>query len=67
VVVDAKGNPLLIDFGLSKASRQEQTSSDLQGKGSTRWSAPELLKNEASKSEVTDVYAFAITIAEVCF
>ena len=64
IVVDQDGIPKIIDFGLSKATIQTNTSADLKGKMSFQWSAPELLQ-DGSKDHATDVYAYAITIYEV--
>lgn len=61
---------MLADFGLSRISH-EATTTILQGAGSPRWMAPELIMvaNEEAgplKSPKTDVYAFGHIILEVC-
>lgn len=70
---DVKGNNVLIssdhharlcDFGLARHV-DARTVTALKGAGSVPWQSPEVLRDEASKSFQTDVYAFGITIYEV--
>ena len=56
---------MIMDFGLSKASASA-TSTDMIGKGTLQWQAPELF-NGQTKSKASDVYAAALVIYEVCF
>ncbi|KAF8581435.1 kinase-like protein, partial [Ramaria rubella] len=71
VMVTDEGIPRLIDFGLTQvideyAEATGYTTSNLAS--SLRWSAPELLVGDSpisSKSEKSDVYAFASTCIEI--
>lgn len=64
ILISDSGSALLCDFSLTKVL-PEVTSTLMKGAGSVRWMAPELWDN-AAKSFDTDVYAFGMTIAEVC-
>ncbi|KAG8928200.1 hypothetical protein FRC01_006323 [Tulasnella sp. 417] len=55
---------LLCDFGLTKAE-SAQTSTTMKGTGTLRWQSPELWDN-GPKTLKSDVYAFSMTIVEVC-
>ena len=54
----------LCDFGLTKLAGS-RTSTTLKGTGSVRWQSPELWDLE-TKTFQSDVYAFGMTIVEVC-
>ena len=60
ILVDDSFRAKVADFGLSGKAR----SSGGQP-GTPLWMAPELLRRESSPTTATDVYAFAITLAEV--
>lgn len=64
VLISDDGHALLCDFGLTKMM-PSRTSTAIKGAGSLRWMAPELWE-DAEKSFETDVYAFGMTISEVC-
>lgn len=67
VLLDGLLRPLLCDFGMTKVdgSEHEATSTAMQGAGSMRWMAPELLHG-GPKTTKSDVYALGMTIVEVC-
>ncbi|KIO25944.1 hypothetical protein M407DRAFT_75050, partial [Tulasnella calospora MUT 4182] len=64
ILINREASALLCDFGLA-GTTNSMTSSLMKGAGSARWMAPELYDNEP-KSPETDIYAFGMTIAEVC-
>jgi serine/threonine protein kinase len=72
ILIDNKGDALLCDFGLISVAESQAfgASSTAHGsKGTIRFMAPELLNPEkpgARKTRPTDVYAFGITIIQVC-
>ena len=64
------GSALLADFGLARLSH-EATITSLQGAGSPRWMAPELVTMEnvegvPLKTMKSDIYAFGHVMLEVC-
>jgi serine/threonine protein kinase len=64
VLVNASGDAMLADFGLSRINRDISTrSSHVNVAGSLRWMAPERLR-EGRLTAATDVYAFALTAFE---
>ncbi|CUA67089.1 Vegetative incompatibility protein HET-E-1 [Podospora anserina] [Rhizoctonia solani] len=67
VLVSSDGIAKLADFGLSTVPETSLGFSDTSNPqiGSTRWAAPELLLEEATKSKESDVYALGMTILEV--
>ncbi|KAG8916484.1 hypothetical protein FRC01_003121 [Tulasnella sp. 417] len=64
VLIDQRGVPRIIDFGLSKLLEEEPNlspalSASLREAGNARWTAPELLLDEdASRSLKTDIFSF---------
>lgn len=65
VLVNASGDAILADFGLSRVNRDISTrSSRVHTAGSLRWMAPERLRSGKLTTE-TDVYAFALTVFEI--
>ncbi|KAF8472414.1 kinase-like domain-containing protein [Gautieria morchelliformis] len=69
ILITDSGSAVLADFGLSKISHQETTTA-LQGAGSPRWMAPELILTTDTetgpvKSLKSDVYAFGHAMLEV--
>lgn len=64
VLIPSDHRPRLCDFGLARHV-DARTATSLKGAGSVPWQSPEVLRDEASKSFQTDVYAFGITIYEV--
>ncbi|KAF8486691.1 kinase-like domain-containing protein, partial [Gautieria morchelliformis] len=69
ILITDSGSAVLADFGLSKISHQETTMA-LQGAGSPRWMAPELILTTDTetgpvKSLKSDVYAFGHAMLEV--
>lgn len=64
ILINDNGHSLLCDFGLTKMT-QSKTSTTMRGAGTTRWQSPELWE-DIPKSFASDVYAFAMTIVEVC-
>lgn len=71
VMVSEKGTPRLIDFGIFRTSNDPVERTGFETAiltSSLRWSAPEILAFDSpitSKSEKSDVYAFASTCIEV--
>ena len=65
VVLDTDDVPKICDFGMTKTSDYRTTSSALKGLGTSTHMAPELL-NGVHKTTESDVFAFAMTLVEVC-
>ncbi|CAE7218285.1 unnamed protein product [Rhizoctonia solani] len=67
VLVSSEGVTKLADFGLSTIAEVTLGFSDTSNSqiGSTRWAAPELLLEEATKSKESDVYALGMTMFEI--
>jgi hypothetical protein len=73
VVIDAHGNPLLADFGLSSimiGPTSIVSASLRKGDSTARWMAPELCDadnadNQVISSNEADIYAFAMVVLEV--
>jgi len=69
VLLDDDLNPLLCDFGFTRVLDWDYTASSsafLNGAGSWKWLAPELMKESGlRKTCESDLYAFGITVAEV--
>jgi serine/threonine protein kinase len=67
-MVDLSRNARLADFGLASALNQATTAdTNLTGgggKGTLRWLAPELLDTAKPRTDMSDVYALAMTIWE---
>ena len=68
-MINEKGDPVLADIGLT------QLMADITGEPFTqvrdvmdsyRWFAPELCTSEGALSCESDIYAFAMTVLEVC-
>lgn len=69
IVIDAHGNPLIADFGVSRIVEDITGVPFSQSNGvsdSYRWFAPELCIGQGVLSISSDIYAFAMTILEVC-
>jgi serine/threonine protein kinase len=64
VLASPNGDALLCDFGLAKLVGS-QTSGSRRGSGALRWESPELLDGQ-TKSTASDIWAFGMTIYEVC-
>ena len=60
------GEPVLIDFGLSRKLAESQTmqfsASSADMKGTTRYMARELLQGDRKTSMASDVWAFGMTV-----
>ncbi|KEP49401.1 tyrosine kinase family catalytic domain protein [Rhizoctonia solani 123E] len=67
VLISSEGIVKLADFGSSTLSGASLGFSDTSNPqtGTTRWTAPELLLEEATKSKESDVYALGMTMLEV--
>jgi hypothetical protein len=69
VLVDLNRNARLADFGLASTFNQAtMAATNLAGggaNGTVRWIAPELLDVAKPRTDVSDVYALAMTIVEV--
>ncbi|KAG8953515.1 hypothetical protein FRC04_002357 [Tulasnella sp. 424] len=63
ILVNDDTHVQLCDFGLTKVLHS-RTSTMMKGAGTVRWQSPELWEN-APRTLESDVYAFAMTIAEV--
>ncbi|KIO17294.1 hypothetical protein M407DRAFT_46657, partial [Tulasnella calospora MUT 4182] len=63
ILINEDTSAMICDFGLAKMMGSD-TSTGLKGTGSTQWMSPELFNGEPKTPE-SDVYAFAMTIAEV--
>ena len=69
ILIDEEGNVRITDFGLITVTESQALGTDFTahtGKGSVRWMAPELFGPAARITRSTDVYAFGVTIHEVC-
>jgi serine/threonine protein kinase len=77
-MIDASGNPRLMDFGISSITRNDFSvnASTPNGSGSTRWQAPELLPlstkanyrdkvKSVRPTNKSDVYSLAMVMIEV--
>jgi len=64
ILVSEAREPMIADFGLSKAPASV-TSSAVAGHGAMQWCAPELFEGK-TKTKASDVYATALVIYEVC-
>ncbi len=64
IVLGHDSEPMLCDFGLSKLCAGV-TSTGLAGGGSIPWMSPEVLNGDPKTAE-SDVYAFGMTVGEVC-
>ncbi|KAH9900740.1 kinase-like domain-containing protein, partial [Cubamyces lactineus] len=66
VLVDDKGDCVITDFGMSEMKSVIFRLSGMPyPQGAFRWQAPELMCSDSKLTQKTDVYAFAITAAEV--
>jgi serine/threonine protein kinase len=66
--MDDGGLPKLADFGLARLSRTHSSTMPIftgTGKGSTRWTAPELFINDGQVTTQSDVWAFGCLCLEV--
>ncbi|KAJ8077720.1 hypothetical protein PM082_002153 [Marasmius tenuissimus] len=68
ILINAEGNPLLADFGLSKMVEDMTSTPFTQSNGAAnlyRWFAPEIYIGNGAVSLASDVYSFAMTILEL--
>ncbi|KAF5369906.1 hypothetical protein D9758_001233 [Tetrapyrgos nigripes] len=68
IVIDARGNPLLADFGLAQIVEDITGIPFTQSRGvadSYRWFAPEVCVGEGRLSIMSDIYAYAMTVLEL--
>ncbi|KAK1216149.1 hypothetical protein PQX77_021228 [Marasmius sp. AFHP31] len=68
ILINAEGNPLLADFGLSKMVEDMTGTPFTQSNGVAnvyRWFAPEIYTEQGKVSLASDVYSFAMTILEL--
>ncbi|KAJ7095185.1 kinase-like domain-containing protein [Mycena belliarum] len=68
IVIDALGNPLIADFGLSRIVEDITSVPFSQSRGvsdSYRWFAPEVCIGQGVLSLSSDVYAFGMTVLEL--
>jgi serine/threonine protein kinase len=69
ILIDEEGNARITDFGLISITESQALETDFTahaGRGSVRWMAPELFRSGVRINRSTDVYAFGMTIHEVC-
>ena len=67
VLLDAQNIAKLSDFGLARVKGETMRSqSGASGQGTLGWMAPELLMHAANHSVRTDIYAFGMTLWEIC-
>ncbi|KAF9789158.1 kinase-like domain-containing protein [Thelephora terrestris] len=67
ILVDAVGNPRIVDFGLATIARDSkslETTNDHQAT-TLRFTAPELLQARAPHSNESDIFAFGMVVIEV--
>ena len=67
ILVDAVGNPRIVDFGLATIARDSkslETTNDHQAT-TLRFTAPELLQARAPHSKASDIFAFGMVVIEV--
>ncbi|KAJ8077726.1 hypothetical protein PM082_002159 [Marasmius tenuissimus] len=68
ILINAEGNPLLADFGLSKMVEDMSSVQFTQTNGAAnlyRWFAPEIYIGNGAVSLASDVYSFAMTVLEL--
>ncbi|KAK1216148.1 hypothetical protein PQX77_021227 [Marasmius sp. AFHP31] len=68
ILINAEGNPLLADFGLSKMVEDMTSTPFTQSNGAAnlyRWFAPEIYIGNGAVSLSSDVYSFAMTVLEL--
>ncbi|KAF9641912.1 kinase-like protein, partial [Thelephora ganbajun] len=67
ILVDATGNPRIVDFGLTAVARDINSyASSTDGQGNTpRYTAPEILGNSGRYSKESDVFSFGMVMTEV--
>ena len=68
ILVDAAGRARITDFGLATVTQNlDSIRSGTGDHGHTaRWTAPEILNEEASYSKEADIFSFAMVAIEVC-
>jgi hypothetical protein len=64
VIVTRQGQPKLVDFGLARVHDLQRVTRDRTPVGSPAYSAPELLRGEAS-DERGDIYGLGVTLYEL--
>ena len=63
ILVDDSGRARITDFDLAQSTSCETHKVEGQ---SARWTAPEILSEEATPSPSADVFSFAMVTIEVC-
>jgi serine/threonine protein kinase len=66
VLIDRHCNARLVDFGLATLLSYSTTTTDLSGKGTVAFMAPELLRFAAQPSNTTDIWALGTLWWQVC-
>ena len=66
IMVDAHNRPRITDFGLALNQGVPDQTNPTAG-GTARWTAPEILKGEATPNKKADVFSFAMVMIEVGF
>ena len=69
ILVDDAGCPRITDFGLAMVVHDKDSSQSAPDeRGHTiRWTAPEILSGEGTRSKAADVFSFAMVMIEVRF
>lgn len=69
ILVDADGNPHVLDFGLARPEVADPQLATLTGEylGSPAWSSPEQVEGDPAQIDVrTDVYSLSVVLYRVC-
>ena len=67
VVVDASGNARITDFGHTRVAQDIILPGSADGRQgcTTRWAAPEVLRDDSQVTKESDIFSFGMVIIEV--